>query len=171
MLKGWQSCHPFNISAPSPHHASLVPRENGIRCNLIDERVEGEYFAFRFFGKLHIDSCASYRATQSMAGAVADLPWCGEGCCWSDRWGQNRPAGKIDIAVRRWHIAEEAHHFPVFPHRESALRSALAERPLRVYCVEKLLQHHFRRNFRVFKPSTELRSSLGACYTRPTFLR
>ena len=35
--------------------AQELLRENGIRCNLIDERVEGEHFAFQFFGKLRDD--------------------------------------------------------------------------------------------------------------------
>ncbi|MBI3902483.1 MAG: DEAD/DEAH box helicase family protein [Nitrosomonadales bacterium] len=49
--------YPKHIALPRGclQAAQELLRENGIRCNLIDERVEGEHFAFQFFGKLRDD--------------------------------------------------------------------------------------------------------------------
>ena len=53
--------YPKHIALPRGclQAAQELLRENGIRCNLIDERVEGEYFDFQFFGKLRDDQEAA----------------------------------------------------------------------------------------------------------------
>ena len=49
--------YPKHIALPRGclQAAQELLRENGIRCNLMDERVDGKHFAFQFFGKLRDD--------------------------------------------------------------------------------------------------------------------